>query len=693
MALAASPVTVFNHCVAAYCLPGVTTGRACPILHLPLPEATAAMDWTWMTALLLLMVQDIFSHRRLLFVQQRRRVLAQRLEALSANLPVVVYRARLKRDGQLRLEQVLGDAPQLFSASAAELQAAPHRVLDAVHLADRRPLRAGIEHALRSGQPVRLVFRSRGVKGVRHVAMQAWPLEAEGNRVWNGYWMDDSQAWRRAEATEHERRRAAQQALARDRLLQALESGIKAPMQALAQAVGALQGEALPPAQASAVQALADATRMLAQLMEEAGGSLVPEHAAGPPQCRPAALRPLLEQLHQLLNPVARRKALALELQVSSAVADWLLLDDARLRQVLLNLLGNALKFTTHGAVRLDVEVLDEDLARQRLQLTVSDTGIGIASDRLAQVFEPYRQGARDTARRFGGTGLGLGICRQLVQSMGGQLRLHSQAGVGTEVTVTLDAARAANPAPPPLRTQHTARVLVADDHPAHQLMVQWWLLELGLESTLVADGHQALIAWREGGFALLLCDEQMPGLSGTALAARIRAEEKTSGAPRTVIIGMSADADGVARGHFDRVLTKTGGAAALHAAVAELCPDLIEAGGAPSAPPPSPSQLQLDIRLLQARFGSEERVRELLCTLQSALDEDIQRLQREVRDNQTTAIKARLHRIAGALGSIGSVALADWLRQLQPPLAEPDLQALMKHLQDYLRQLQAATA
>jgi signal transduction histidine kinase/ActR/RegA family two-component response regulator len=251
-------------------------------------------------------------------------------------------------------------------------------------------------------------------------------------------------------------------------------------------------------------------------------------------------------ELCGILRSRAVDKGLALHLVVAPQTPARLIGDAMRLRQVLFNLVGNALKFTEHGTV----EVRLAPVSTGGLSIEVEDTGIGIEPAALARLFERFTQADSSPARRFGGSGLGLAITRELVRLMGGDVEVRSEAGLGSCFRVTLPfplapadelsaettaAAELADAAPISLR------VLVAEDNPVNQMLAQAMLEQLGHESVVVNDGAEAVDAVAQGGFDLILMDMQMPRLDGVSAARSIR--ELPGTVSRTPIIAMTANA------------------------------------------------------------------------------------------------------------------------------------------------------
>lgn len=221
--------------------------------------------------------------------------------------------------------------------------------------------------------------------------------------------------------------------------------------------------------------------------------------------------------------------------------------DDLRLRQILLNLVGNAVKFTAQGRVRVVVSVAGGDV----LRFEVTDTGIGIAPERQAELFRPFSQGGSEVTRRFGGTGLGLAICHRLVELQAGRIGVRSAAGQGSTFwfELSLPAAAAPVPAPPPATCEpaaadagHRFRVLLAEDNPVNQKVVATYLERRGHAVTVVANGQAALDVLREDAdFDVILMDMQMPVLDGVGATRAIRAMPGLAGT--LPIIGLTANA------------------------------------------------------------------------------------------------------------------------------------------------------
>ena len=272
------------------------------------------------------------------------------------------------------------------------------------------------------------------------------------------------------------------------------------------------------------------------------------------------ALGETLAAVFRTVAQHAREKGLALQSRIDPGVPDALRGDPGRLRQVLLNLVGNAVKFTDRGEVevRVSPESRSEDSEDAvTLRFMVRDTGIGIAADKQQLIFESFSQVDTSTTRRYGGTGLGLAISRRLVQMMQGRVWAESEPGVGSRFFFTARFAvspgrppvgatpsrpePADNPVPPAPRG--ALNILLAEDNPVNQLLAQRVLENAGHRVTVAWDGAQAVEAVRRERFDLVMMDVQMPVLGGLEATAAIRDAERASGGVRVPIIAMTASA------------------------------------------------------------------------------------------------------------------------------------------------------
>ncbi|WIE52927.1 ATP-binding protein [Pseudomonas sp. GM17] len=251
------------------------------------------------------------------------------------------------------------------------------------------------------------------------------------------------------------------------------------------------------------------------------------------------------------------KNGVELELIQEHPIEPHLMLDRFRVEQVLHNLISNAIKFTPEGGVTISIR-LDPSpppLNRHQLQIRIVDTGIGIDADSLQRLFQPYTQANTNTARKFGGTGLGLTICRQLLELMGGSIDLESEPGRGSIASVRLPC----DIYVPPLHlqeqglsrqqlgvpaTERVLRVLLVEDMPANQAVLHAQLEVLGCSPTLAPDGEKALFALEQNTFDIVLLDCDLPSISGYEVARQWRAIESSLALAPTPIMAISASTD-----------------------------------------------------------------------------------------------------------------------------------------------------
>jgi signal transduction histidine kinase/CheY-like chemotaxis protein len=248
--------------------------------------------------------------------------------------------------------------------------------------------------------------------------------------------------------------------------------------------------------------------------------------------------------VHAAFSPIAAQKGLRFELAVTRAARGAYLGDATRVRQLLSNLVSNALKFTEAG--RVDVRVGRRGGV---LSLSVSDTGVGITPDQRAGLFRKFEQADASTTRRFGGTGLGLAICRELAERMGGRIEVTSAEGEGSTFVVQLPLPRAAGVpvvpvhAPPRDSAPSSLRVLAAEDNKVNQLVLRTLLSQAGIEPVIVGDGVDAVAAWEADHWDVILMDVQMPRMDGPTATRFIRERELAQGRARTPIVALTANA------------------------------------------------------------------------------------------------------------------------------------------------------
>jgi two-component system, sensor histidine kinase RpfC len=342
-----------------------------------------------------------------------------------------------------------------------------------------------------------------------------------------------------AQRIEEARKKADEANRAKGRFLANMSHEMRTPLNGVIAMADVLRETQLSESQREIVETMTTSAHLLLAQIEdvldlakiEAGRVTIERRAFEPSRLLPATVKVIL--------PQARYKGLALNVDISSDVSGWFLGDAHHLRQVVLNLLANAVKFTERGEVSLRAQMVQGSADVNRLRIEVRDTGVGIPSDKQASIFEPFTQADDSITRLYGGTGLGTTIARHLMTQMGGTIGLESTVGVGSVfwIEVPLErteqqgldlsqelsvGARTATAAyalaagqPATVHKLRGARILVAEDNPTNQRVAQLILESGGHRVTIVENGEKALDALERGGFDVALFDLSMPLVSG----------------------------------------------------------------------------------------------------------------------------------------------------------------------------------
>ncbi|MFZ1429521.1 MAG: ATP-binding protein [Geminicoccaceae bacterium] len=492
---------------------------------------------------------------------------------------------------------------------------------------------------------------------------------------------------------------------AKDQFVANISHEIRTPLNAVLGFADLLKSSSLEPTQARYVDVIHATGRHLLAIINDVldlakfeAGRLALERID-------FVLDDILEQVRSLLAPQAAERGLALRVEPTLKEPVVVCGDPTRLQQILLNLVGNGLKFTAQGSVTLTVHLLPTATSGGvRLRFEVQDTGIGIPTERQAELFQPFVQADSSISRQYGGTGLGLAICRRLVLAMGGEIGLESESGRGSLFWIELpfesgDALMAAKrnvQPPPPIRP---LRVLVVDDVAANRELLAAMLGECGHEILLAADGAAAVDIVAREGPDLVLLDIQMPVMDGVTATRRIRL---LGGQVATVpIFALTASVMPDERQRYltagmNRCLTKPVVWPDLFAALAEVAAgQLVVSAGTPvrqAAPSTDATEPLLDLAMLagMARTLPPAVFRQLLARGLEGAARSQQQLWAALGDPLLLAQEA--HRLRGTAGSFGLARISALARAIESqPDESGDVALLVAELEAALTATRAA--
>ena len=473
-------------------------------------------------------------------MEQALRDSEEQYRSLIANSPGVTFRCRIDENWSLLL---VSDAMETLSGwPAAEFLAGRIHCGDLVHLDDRERVNAAIHAAVAAGEPYAIEYRlMRRDGGQRWVSETGrGELDAAGQARWiDGVIVDISEAKRLQQQLTQAKESAEAAVAAKGAFLANMSHEIRTPMNAILGFTELLLDTTLGELQRKHLTIVRGSARSLLGLLNDILDTAKLEKGAVELERLDFSLHAVCEQTFNSLRLGAQRKGLALQLDYPEAEPRFFKGDPLRIQQVLVNMVGNAIKFTETGAVTLAMR-FEED----QVHLRVIDTGIGIAADRLDRIFDAFAQADASTTRRFGGTGLGTTISRQLVERMGGRITVESTPGLGScfHIWLPLPAGEAvatveegAQMMLPPLR------ILVADDVAQNGELLQLMLGRDGHTIRLATNGLEALQAFSEQDFDVVLMDVHMPELDGLGATRRIRQFELSHSRPRTPVVALTA--------------------------------------------------------------------------------------------------------------------------------------------------------
>jgi PAS domain S-box-containing protein len=614
-------------------------------------------------------ITDISERRAM---EQALRTSEQQFRSLIGNIPGISYRRELDRAKALLF---ISDAVTRIAGYPAEdfVGPAPRRNFAAlVHAADRMRVAAAVDAALASEQPYQVEYRLLHADGsTRWLWEHGTGVRNDAGKLcWrDAVILDISERHMMEQALRDAKERAEQAAAARTSFVANMSHEIRTPMNSILGFTDVLLDGELRPEQRHQLDTIRGAGRSLLRLLNEVLDTAKLEKGAVELEQRDYNLLSLIDELTSTLGAAARAKGVRIDVSYDPALPTCLRGDELRVRQVLTNLLDNAIKFTERGVVTLRTRAGGE-----QLHVEVCDTGIGIPPERLAAIFDPFTQADASVTRRFGGTGLGTTICKQLVELMGGTIQAESTVGEGTCFHVVLPLALAVRNTPAPTRARSAAvlpplRVLAADDVPQNLELLQLMMARRGHLLTGVADGAAAVELAARHDFDLVLMDYQMPVMDGLEATRQIRAQAEAAGRPRVPVVAMTASVlpehrDASAEAGMDGFATKPVDWQALSHEIARVL-GIAQRAATQDAETASPRQVLNREAGLRRWAGMDEAYGQALADFGRQYGRLAQALEQQAQAGKP-ALAALAHKVRGVAANLGLEQLADALALLE---------------------------
>ncbi|MEO5349070.1 MAG: response regulator [Magnetococcus sp. YQC-3] len=516
-------------------------------------------------------------------------------------------------------------------------------------------------------------------KDGRAIACYSVPLPQQGavvGRVWN---FSDVTRQKLYEAQLLQARQAAEAANeAKSSFLASMSHEIRTPLNGILGMAELLMDSQLPDPEREYIQTILNSGRALLAVINDILDYSKMEAGKLQLESIPFSLRQLLTDLSILFGELARKQSIQFEQRLDGMLPDWLLGDPTRLRQILINLLANAVKFTKRGKVTLTALPVREPNKGAWLQFEVQDTGIGIRPEQFAKIFQSFEQADTSTTRQFGGTGLGLAIAQRLVHLLGGEIEVESREQVGSLFRVVLPcqscAAPQQQPTPSVLEVPQQiplgAKILVAEDDPINQAVIQGMLKRFALQVDFASQGRQAMAMLTNHLYDLVLLDCQMPEMDGYAVCRAFRELEKYR-ERRTPVVALTAfamqgDREKCLAAGMDDYLSKPVSQQEIYATLQRW----LSGGLAPQSDPTRVDPATAPVldhalfRLHATSLGAD--FEKVIAQFLQLLPQRIQAIQQAMGNNQPNEMARVAHTLRGSSSQMGAIGLAECAAALE---------------------------
>lgn len=623
--------------------------------------------------------------------QARARAQAERKLMVMANsLPGNMYQSRTNAQGNSTVTFLGGE---LMSIRGLKRDPLPteEELLNTIDERDRPGFIAALTESRRLLVPFHFDYRSRRADGsemwLHHEA--TLQREEDGSILTNGYIVDNTEQVMLKMALREAKEEADAASQAKSAFLAAMSHEIRTPMNGVLGMLELLSLTPLDTEQRATLEVVQESSKSLLRIIDDILDFSKIE--AGKMEIRPEAtsLRQVVKDVHNAYSGNASSKSLLIRHSTDPQISPALVVDPLRLRQILNNFVSNALKFTSHGSVEIRAELVERTNGQDRVRLSVKDTGIGISKEDQQRLFQPFAQGESVTARGVGGTGLGLTICRQLANMMGGSVEMVSQPGVGTTMILNLDlpiaeaeelphstintaqevlATKARRMAPSVAQAESEGTlVLLVDDHPTNRMLLMRQANALGYAAESAEDGGQAWDKWKSGRFSLVITDCNMPEMDGYELVQNIRRCESTNHRKRTPVIACTAnalrgEAQKCINAGMDDYLTKPVALPELSEKLDRWLPIAQESADMLAS---SDSAINQSV-LAKNSGGDKDLQRDILLNFRQANDEDVAALMKAVAMSDMPQLRRAAHRMVGASRMIGGLWFANVCERLE---------------------------